>query len=62
MHPLEQEVQAITEAFSQGQISEEERNYLLTEIRDIKAANECANNEQMFRYIVQVCNAGMGLV
>ena len=32
MHPLEQEVQAITEAFSQGQISEEERNYLLTEI------------------------------
>lgn len=62
MHPLEQEVQAITEAFSQGQISEEERNYLLTEIRDIKAANECADNEQMFRYIVQVCNAGMGLV
>lgn len=62
MHPLEEEIQAIVEACNQGQISADERNYLLTEIRDIKAANECANNEQMFRYLVQVCNAGMGLV
>lgn len=62
MHPLEQEIQSVQEAFQMGQISEEERNYLLTEIRDIKAAQECAGNEEMFRYVVQACNLAMGLV
>ena len=62
MHPLEQEIQSIVEAYQQGQISEEERNYLLQEIRDIKAANECAHNEQVFRYVVQACNIAMKLV
>jgi hypothetical protein len=45
-----------------GNISEEEQNYLLQEIRDIRAANECAGNEQLFRYIVQACNIAMKLV
>jgi len=62
MHPLEQEIQSIVEAHQQGQISEEERNYLLQEIRDIKAANECAHDEQVFRYVVQACNIAMKLV
>ena len=62
MHPLEQEIQAIIEQCQLGNISTEERDYLLTEIRDIRAANECAGNEQMFRYIVQACNVGMGLI
>ena len=62
MHPLEQEIQSIVEAYQQGQISEEERNYLLQEIRDIKAANECAHDEQVFRYVVQACNIAMKLV
>ncbi len=45
-----------------GNISEEERNYLLQEIRDIRAAQECAGNEVLFRYVVQACNIAMAVV
>ena len=62
MHPLEQEVQAIVEQCQIGNISLEEQNYLLQEIRDIRAAQECAGDEQMFRYIVQACNIAMKVV
>jgi len=62
MHPLEVEVQTISEQYKLGNLSLEERNYLLQEIRDIKAANECANNEQMFRYIVGICNLAIAVV
>jgi hypothetical protein len=62
MHPLEQEIQTIVEQCRMGNISEEEQNYLLREIRDIRAANECAGNEQLFRYVVQACNIAMKLV
>ena len=62
MHPLETEIQAINEQCQMGNISTEERNYLLTEIRDIRAAQECADNEQMFRYVVQAWNVAMAVV
>lgn len=62
MHPLEQEIQAISEQYKMGNLSEDERNYLLTEIRDIRAAQECAGNEQAFRYVVQACNIAMAVV
>lgn len=62
MHPLEQEIQTITEQCQMGNISEEERNYLLQEIRDIRAAQECAGNEVLFRYVVQACNIAMAVV
>jgi hypothetical protein len=61
MHPLEQEIQTINEQCQSGNISAEERNYLLTEIRDIRAAQECAGNEQLFRYVVQACNIAMSV-
>lgn len=56
MHPLEQEIRNIAEAFQRGELDVSERNYLLQEIRDIRAAQECAGNEELFRYIVQICN------
>ena len=56
MHPLEQEIHNIETAYRAGQLSADERNYLLAEIRDIRAAQECADNEELVRYIVQVCN------
>ena len=62
MHPLEIEIQAITEQCQLGNISADERNYLLQEIRDIRAAQECAGNEQMFRMVVQACNIAMAIV
>jgi len=62
MHPLEQEIQTITEQCQMGNISVEERNYLLQEIRDIRAAQECAGNEVLFRYLVQACNIAMAVV
>ena len=62
MHPLEQEIQAIVEQCQMGNISQDEQTYLLTEIRDIRAAQECAGNEQMFRQLVQACNIAMAVV
>ena len=62
MHPLEQEIQTITEQCQMGNISLDERNYLLQEIRDIRAAQECAGNEVAFRYIVQACNIAMSII
>jgi hypothetical protein len=62
MHPLEQEIQAIVEQCQLGNISQEEKNYLLQEIRDIRAAQECAGDERVFRYCVQACNVAMGLI
>jgi hypothetical protein len=61
MHPLEQEIQAINEQCQMGNISPDERNYLLTEIRDIRAARECAHDENLVRYIVQACNIAMAV-
>ena len=62
MHPLEQEIQAITEQYQMGNISQEEHIYLLTEIRDVRVAQECAGNEVAFRHIVQACNIAMAVV
>lgn len=62
MHPLEQEIQSITEQCQMGNISLDERNYLLQEIRDIRAAQECAGNEVLFRYVVQACNIAIAVV
>ena len=62
MHPLEQEIQTITEQCQMGNITLDERNYLLQEIRDIRAAQECAGNEVAFRYIVQACNIAMAII
>lgn len=62
MHPLENEIQLIVEQCQMGNITEEEQNYLLQEIRDIRAANECSENELLFRHIIQCCNIAMKLV
>ena len=62
MNSLEVEIQAITEQCQMGNLTVDERNYLLQEIRDVKAAQECAGNEVAFRYIVQACNIAMAVV
>ena len=62
MHPLEVEIESINEQYQMGNISSEERNYLLIEIRDIRAAQDCAGNEQLFRHMVQACNMAMAVV
>lgn len=62
MHPLEVEIQTIVEQCQLGNISVEERNYLLQEIRDIRVAQECSNDEQTFRLIVAAANFAMAVV
>jgi hypothetical protein len=57
MHPLEQEIHNIEAAYRAGQLSVDERNYLLAEIRDIRIAQDCADNEEFARYLIQACNA-----
>ena len=61
MHPLEQEIQLITEQYQMGNLSIEERNYLLNEIAQVRSAQECAGDEQLFRHVVQACNIAMAV-
>jgi hypothetical protein len=62
MHPLEHEIQALNDAYEMGEIDRNERDYLLLEIRDIRAAQECAGNEQLARQIYQACNVAMAVL
>lgn len=62
MHPLEQEIQSIIEACQTENISVEERDYLLREIRDVRVAQECAGDENTIRYVVQICNVALSVV
>jgi hypothetical protein len=56
------EMQSIEDAFQRGDLSAEERDYLITEVRDIRAAQVCAGNEIAFRHLVQVCNVLLKLI
>lgn len=50
------ELEQIMTAWTEGQISLEERDYLIAEVRDVKAAESCAGNEVAFRYVVEARN------
>jgi hypothetical protein len=62
MHPLENEIHYIEESYRAGKLNIDERNYLVEEIRDIRAAQECADNEEMVRLLVQACNIVLATV
>jgi hypothetical protein len=62
MHPLEIEIQSIVEQYQMGNITAEEKEYLLNEIIQIRAAQECADNEVLFRNIVQACSLAAQVV
>jgi hypothetical protein len=62
MHPLEVEIQSIVEQSQMGNITAEDKEYLLNEIIQIRAAQECADNEVMFRHIVQACSLAVSVV
>lgn len=62
MHPLEQTIQEIQLEYQFGNITRDERDYMLQEVRDIRAAQECAGNEELFRNIVLACNMAMAVV
>ena len=62
MHSLEQEIQTLNNAYENGDIDRNERDYLLLEIRDVRAAQECAGNEQLARQIYQACNVAMAVI
>ena len=62
MHPLEVEIQAIVEQYQLGNISVEERNYLLQEIAEVRAAQECAGDEVLIRNIVGICSLAASVI
>lgn len=56
------EMQTIEDAFSRGDLTAEERNHLIGEIRDVRAAQICAGNEISIRHLVQVCNFVLSVI
>jgi hypothetical protein len=56
------EMQSIEDAYIRGDLSSEERHYLISEIRDIRAAQICAGNEIAIRHLAQVCSVILSVV
>jgi hypothetical protein len=56
------EMQTIEDAYSRGDLTAEERHHLISEIRDVRAAEVCAGNEIAFRHLVQVCSLILSVV
>lgn len=56
------EMQAIEDAYARGDLSAEERHYLISEIRDVRAAEIAAGNEIAFRHLVQVCTVILSVI
>lgn len=61
MSPLEYEIENIVNAYNTRQISLEEKTYLLQEILEVRAAQECAGNEIIFRRIVELANIALAV-
>lgn len=55
-------LQETEQAYATGDISQEEFEYMISEIRDVKAAEELAGDEVAVRYAYQACNLLLGLV
>jgi hypothetical protein len=56
------EMQTIEDAYSRGDLTSEERHHLISEIRDVRAAEVTAGNEIAFRHLVQVCSLILSVV
>jgi hypothetical protein len=56
------EMQSIEDAYARGDLSVEERHHLISEIRDIRAAEVCAGNEIAIRHLVQVCTLILSVI
>jgi hypothetical protein len=56
------EMQSIEDAYARGDLSAEERHHLISEIRDVRAAEVTAGNEIAFRHLVQVCSLILSVV
>ena len=59
---LATEMQAIEDAYARGDLSRIERDHLLTEICDVRAAREAAGNEIAMRKIVDAARVLLALV
>jgi hypothetical protein len=56
------EMQTIEDAYTRGDLSSEERHHLISEIRDVRAAQICAGNEIAIRHLIQVCSVILSVV
>jgi hypothetical protein len=56
------EMASIEDAYSRGDLSSDERQHLIAEIRDIRAAEICAGNEIAIRHLVQVCSLILSVI
>ena len=56
------EMQTIQDAYSQGDLSRSERNHLLTEICEVRAARETAGNEIAMRKVVDAAKVLLSLI
>lgn len=56
------EIFEIEQAYQSGKLSQDERQYLLSEMMEVRVAQECAGNEIALRHIINACSIIMKFV
>ena len=55
MNPLENEINGIMAAYERGELNIEQKNYLISQIHDIRAEMECNNDYNEIKRIKNLC-------
>lgn len=61
-HQLMAELTQADQLYKSGEITREERDYIINELRDIRAAQSLAEEEVYMRQFVQACTAVASMV
>jgi hypothetical protein len=61
-HQLISELSEADRLYKSGEITREERDYIIAELRDIRAQAELAQEEVYLREFVQACSVAISMV
>jgi len=62
MDKLEEEIQEAKEGFEKKELTKEEFEYIIKEIKEVRTAEELAGDEVAIRRIVNICNVALSII
>jgi hypothetical protein len=62
MNKLEEEIQEAKEGFEKKELTKEEFEYIIKEIKEVRTAEELAGDEVAIRRIVNICNVALSII
>ena len=62
MDTLEKEIQEAKEGFEKKELTKEEFEYIIKEIKEVRTAEELAGDEIAIRRIVNICDVALSII